>query len=485
MRLSPFSFAQRQAADTSISFSTQQRAVQGNDEGLSRSYKQGFTGRQWRKLFAMPLLSAAVVAMLANPAYAAKPTTKKNSPGNGGDTSTQQDNTTYSPMAMDYERYKFRNLSGDNSCLGEDDTFEWQAIGGLKPGESFTFTPKYPGCDYHPAAISVALSWQGSDLELSSTVPDNDFASWDLSQQGRYITAPVVNNSAQLCMFPMYMANDIKYTVTVTNVGSTTASNVVVDGRSENDWAIHYYSRCINADADGDGWNDSLEHSMANQLNPLGYIDGVYQPYILWGSNYLKAKSDTADLDDEVDSSPVDFNDDGVVNHLDVEEINWYLGQGNGITLEQISPNSGILNYWANVREWRRYDLDGDGYVSETDIDIVNTMVGQPMPMSEDIIAPTARVVSPSAGDSIAKGGYYQIKGHAWDNAAITRVEYLVNGKVLCSVTDPVPTFGYTSPFYSCSWSVPKRGGQHDITIQVYDAAGNVAISDSVIVTAN
>ncbi|MGH8509426.1 MAG: Ig-like domain-containing protein, partial [Gammaproteobacteria bacterium] len=239
------------------------------------------------------------------------------------------------------------------------------------------------------------------------------------------------------------------------------------------------------ADADHDGWNDSLEHSMANLVYPNGYIAGIYQPYILWGSNYLRAEAQTAIADDEVDSYPPDLNDDGVVDALDANKLAGHLGEGNGVPLEQISPNGGDARfYWANTWPWRRFDLDGDGYVSETDAGIVASLVGQPIPMPEDSIAPTARVTAPGAGATVTKGGYYLIRGHVWDNAAVKQVAYLVDGATVCTVTDPVPTFGFTSPFYACWWKIPKRQGPHEITIRVTDAAGNVVISDSVTVLA-
>jgi len=389
------------------------------------------------------------------------------------------------PLALETESYQFRNLSGDNSCLGEDDHLVWKAIGDLQPGESFTFTPQYPACINHPAAISVQLSWQGSKLELSSTVPYRDYTSDDLSQTGKAVLAPVVGNTAQLCMFPYYQEENIYYSITVTNVGDSVAQDIVVDGRSENDWAKYYYSRCLNADADGDGWNDSLEHTMASLVRYIGYIDGQFQMNSLWGPNYLKAQADTIAADDEIDSYPADVNDDGRVDSLDIETIRRFLGQGDGIPLEQISPNPGDLAYFYNaVKQWRRYDLDGDGMVAQSDIDIVSTLDGYPVPMAEDIVAPTARVLSPANDSTVAKGSYQQIKGHVWDNVAIAKVEYLVDGQVECSATKPAPVWGTTSPYYSCWWNVPKRQGQHVIEIQVYDAAGNVSTSDPILVSA-
>lgn len=408
-------------------------------------------------------LIAAMVIFWINPTYAGKPGVTNNT------------GTSYVPMSMEYENYNFRGLSGDNSCLGEDDVFTWKAVGSLKPGESFTFTPKYSACNGHPAEISVVSTWQSSVLQVSSNVPDNDFASWDSSQKGKQIIAPVVGNSAQLCMFPLYQSDGIDYTITVTNVGQATANNVIIDGHSNNDWASNYYKRCLNADADHDGWNDSLEHSMANLVYPIGYINGQFQPYILWGTNYLKAEAESGNVNDEIDGSPADFNDDGIIDNRDVDAVTSRLGEGNGIPLESISPNpSDAGYYWANVKKWRRYDLDGDGYVAQTDINIVQSLVGQLMPMLADTIPPTARVIPPLSG-IVPKGNYYQIQGHVWDNSAISKVEYLVDGKTVCSLSGAA---------YACWWNVPKRQVSHTIEIRVQDAAGNITVSDTATVSA-
>ena len=396
-------------------------------------------------------------------------------------TKKQTNNIDLSPMAIEYDRYEFRNLSGDNSCLGEDDALEWKATGSLEPGESFTYTSEVPGCYRSLHAISVTLTWQDSELELSSIIPGNDGTSWDLSQKGKPISAIKSGNSAQLCMFPSFDDEATVYSITVTNTGNSTAKNIVLDGWDKNDWPIYYYNRCMHSDADRDGWNDSFEHSMSQLVYPLGYIDGEFQPYILWGSNYLKGSADTSDVDDEIDSYPPDFSDDGIVNNDDVEEINWYLGEGNGIALETISPNHNIPeSYHSNQFAWRRYDLNVDGYVTQADVEIVEKLIGQPVPMTEDTIAPFARILLPYTDEIIPRGKDYRIQGHTWDNAALDKVEYLVDGKTVCSVTNPIPSFGFTSPFNTCWWKTPKRRGQYTLTIRVTDASGNSTTSEPV-----
>jgi hypothetical protein len=223
---------------------------------------------------------------------------------------------------------------------------------------------------------------------------------------------------------------------------------------------------------------------MANLVYPNGYIDGILQPDILWGSNYLRDTAKTSVTDDEIDSYPPDFNDDGWVDAQDLSIIEGQLGKGNGTPLEEISPNSGESWYHDNTLPWRRYDLDGDGYVASEDREIVVQLTQQQGPMFSDVVVPTTRIIEPLSGDTVARGGNVMIKGHVWDNAALSRVEYLVNGKIICSKSDPVPGFGFTSPFYYCWWDVPKRNMTHQIEVRAYDASGNIGFSQQVSVQA-
>jgi hypothetical protein len=426
--------------------------------------------------YSTALLAALGIALTASaPIYAGKPTTKKNS----------QEASISTTLALESENYNFRNLSGDNSCLGEDDHLIWEAVGSLQPGESFTFTPQYPACAYHSAAITAQLSWEGSELELSSSVPYRDFASSDIEQTGRAIVAPNVGNTAQLCMFPKYQEEGINYSITVTNVGTGSANSIVFEGKSQNGWVRYYYNRCVNADADNDGWNDAMEQTMASLTRYIGSINGEFQMNKLWGPNYLRDQASTMSVDDEVDSYPADFNDDGAVDQLDLDKLLLHMGEGNGLALELISPNPSDAEYFYNqVHVWRRYDLNLDGFVTQTDADIVASLFGYSLPLAEDIIAPTASITFPENGATIAKNNYLQIKGHVWDNASITQVDYIVDGRTECSATRPAANTYGLSPFYYCGWSVPKRSGTHELEIQVHDGAGNVSSSGVLQVTA-
>jgi hypothetical protein len=430
-----------------------------------------------RRCQARAFLSLSILLWLIL-AAASETLAKPSGNRNGGEPPSE-----YVPMALEAESYFFR-VPDETSCLGEDDELEWLAVGSLAPGESFSFQPRVPGCNGHAAAITVVAEWQSGNLELSAVVPDIDYSSWDAGQVGRLVQAPVVGHTAQLCMFPAFTGDGIGYTITLTNHSAQGVHGIRLHGRNENDWSVFYYPRCLNADADGDGWNDSLEHSMANLVYPNGYIDGVLQPDLLWGSNYLRSKAQTTWSGDEIDSYPPDFNDDGRLDALDREILEGQLGQGNGIPLQEISPNPGDEWFHNNTRPWRRYDLDGDGFVGAEDLEIFGQSASAPVPMQEDVVVPTARITEPAENGTVARGQYARIRSHAWDNAAITAVDYLVDGRTVCTVSDPLPTFGFDSPLYACWWDVPRRARSYRIEVRVTDAAGNVGHSAPIIVHA-
>jgi hypothetical protein len=407
-------------------------------------------------------------------ALAAKPAGKGSGPG-------QRSADPEVPLALDHEEYYFR-IPAESDCLGEDDELDWVASGFLAPGESFSFTPAVGSCYAHPAAISVVASWTEGSLELRATVPDADYSSWDEDQYGRNVVAPVFARRAQLCMFPEFSSDGVYYTITVTNRSQHAVSGIRIHGRHENDWSYFYYARCMHADADGDGWNDSLEHTMANLLYPNGYIDGIFQPHILWGSNYLRARSKSTVTNDEIDAYPPDFNDDGRVDEHDLAAMDDAIGQGNGIPMWKIDPNPGSRSYRENTLPWRRYDLDGDGFVADEDRRVLLDAKEFPVPDTEDRIFPTARILRPEAAAVVSRGQLVQIEAHAWDNRALSRVEYLVNGKTVCSNTEPLASSGSSSPFYICWWEVPHKSMTHRIEVLATDFGGRATWSEPIFV---
>ncbi len=91
-----------------------------------------------------------------------------------------------------------------------------------------------------------------------------------------------------------------------------------------------------------------------------------------------------------------------------------------------------------------------------------------------DATAPVTSVTSPATGSTVTRNTTVTIAAAASDNVGVARVEFSVNGALVC--TD-------TAAPYSCAWKVPGKS-RVDYTLQAraFDAAGNSA-ANSVKVT--
>jgi hypothetical protein len=99
-------------------------------------------------------------------------------------------------------------------------------------------------------------------------------------------------------------------------------------------------------------------------------------------------------------------------------------------------------------------------------------LLGNSPPPPADTIPPVVHLLTPPAsGDSVS--GSVTLTATATDNVGVSRVDFLVNGTVVA--TDA------TTP-YTGSWNTTGLVGQQTITARAYDAAGNTAITPSVIV---
>jgi hypothetical protein len=274
------------------------------------------------------------------------------------------------PLGVIGERYYWR-WDATKNCVSEDDTLDWSAAGSLAPGQSFSFTPRYPDCNDPRAVMGKVTASSGANLQLSTVVPASDRYSADPSQAGKPIVASMSGGVARICMFPdTSFKPNAGYTITVTNLGTTAVNDVTVTGKDYNDWPMFYWNECLGADADGDGWSDSYEHTMAQLVASANDFVGK-------GTNYL-ASCGTSQPNDEFDFWPPDFDDDGVVTQADVDLLTSHLGEGNGVPWASISPNSTDPGYfWNHVGAWNRFDLTGDGWVDSKDLAIVQGLLGQ------------------------------------------------------------------------------------------------------------
>ncbi|WP_248341757.1 dockerin type I domain-containing protein [Anaeromyxobacter paludicola] len=277
------------------------------------------------------------------------------------------------PLAATSEQYTFR-WDATKGCVSEDDALSWSAAGYLAPGQSYTFTPRYPDCN-DPRAVMVHVAAEtGASLRISTVVPAADGNSNDPGQAGMAIHADTRSGVAQLCMFPNTSGiGSAGYAITITNVGTTTANAITVSGKDTNDWPYYYWADCLAADADHDGWSDSLEHAMAQLVYPTGnYLYGATPA----GSNYLRSCG-TPQANDEFDFWPPDLDDDGVVTQADVALVSAHVGEGNGIPWSAITPDPNLpQSFWSHVGAWNRFDLNADGVVDAKDVAIVQGLLG-------------------------------------------------------------------------------------------------------------
>lgn len=87
---------------------------------------------------------------------------------------------------------------------------------------------------------------------------------------------------------------------------------------------------------------------------------------------------------------------------------------------------------------------------------------------------PTVSLVTPADGEEIPSGSLYTITANAYDDAAVTKVEFYVD-----SVLAGTDTISTENP-YEFVWDPTGLEGPHKIFVTAYDADGNSASSDEI-----
>ncbi len=83
-----------------------------------------------------------------------------------------------------------------------------------------------------------------------------------------------------------------------------------------------------------------------------------------------------------------------------------------------------------------------------------------------DTTPPIVTITNPAPGSTVARKSNVTISATATDNVGVARVEFYVNGSLLC--TD-------ASASYSCNWKVPNQPNRtYQIEVRAYDQAGNL-----------
>lgn len=374
----------------------------------------------------------------------------------------------------------------DPSLFGVDDFMNWTVTGQIAPGDSYTYTPRWPiSSASETPDLSANLRWSGSTtLRMTTTVPTNDQVSAAdprVDHIGQSVVAPAIGNTAALCLFfvPSSSVPSFNDTVTITNVGSATATSVSFTGQESNGYTANYGKFCNRADADADGWNDTLEEGITDLTAPAAGTTSAR--FGVLGADYLAARSSTSTSQDEVDSYPPDVNDDGAVTQADVDQISSWVGQGTGVPFSRVDySGSGPNQFSQQSGLWRRYDLNGDGLVTAADVAWVQAEVGRPVPDPVDVLAPWV-AYDRSQGTSFVHRSTVWLGANARDNRALASIKFAVNGTTLTQqcvdpnteAADPTAYNDPHMPEYGCMWSTPSKRANVTLTVTATDTSGH------------
>ena len=154
----------------------------------------------------------------------------------------------------------------------------------------------------------------------------------------------------------------------------------------------------------------------------------------------------------------VDWEPDAVVWYLDGVELFRYTNAEN-------IPNKPMY-LLANlaVGGWAGSPDASTVFPSDYQIDYVRVWQRQ-----ADTTPPSVTITSPANGAKVRRGSTITLAASATDNVAVSKVEFYVNGSLLC--TRP-------SAPYSCSWKAPSGAKRtYQIVAKAYDPAGNTSTS--------
>jgi hypothetical protein len=374
----------------------------------------------------------------------------------------------------------------DPCCFGVDDFMSWTVTGQIAPGDSYTYVPRWPISSVSELpSMSASLRWTGATtLRMSTVVPTNGEvtgADPSVDHSGQTITAPVVGTTAALCMFfvPSGSTSTFNYAITITNVGTATATAVAFSGQESNGYTANYGPFCGHADADGDGWNDTLEEGTLDLTIPSAGTTADKMGVV--GTDYLSRRSVTSTSGDEVDSYPPDVTDDGVVDQADVDLVSGWIGQGTGVPFAHVDYSGvGPNRYQAQSGLWRRYDLNGDGLVTAADVAWVQAEVGRAVPDPVDVVSPWV-AFDPATATSYPRRSGVWLGAYARDNRALTSVKFYANGTALtqqCTdpmteMANPISYHNPAAPQYQCVWNTPGKRASVTLTVTATDGAGH------------
>lgn len=125
-----------------------------------------------------------------------------------------------------------------------------------------------------------------------------------------------------------------------------------------------------------------------------------------------------------------------------------------------------LNNWWEYILKVDAYKSSGACFTASASPSPTPTTIPTATP-SSDVTLPTVSIDSPTNGGVVPRRSTVTIRASASDNVGVTKVEFLVNGSLICTDIDSS---------YSCNWQVPgKPNASYTLTAKAYDAAGNNA----------
>lgn len=137
-----------------------------------------------------------------------------------------------------------------------------------------------------------------------------------------------------------------------------------------------------------------------------------------------------------------------------IASYSWTFGDGTSASGAQVSKTYSVRGIYSAVLIVK----DNKGASSSTSLSID----------TRDKIAPVVSLTSPVNGAKVAARSTISMAASASDNFGVTKVDFLVNGKVICSDS--------AAP-YTCSSVMPNGKGSVSVQAKAYDGDGNVGSS--------
>ena len=133
-----------------------------------------------------------------------------------------------------------------------------------------------------------------------------------------------------------------------------------------------------------------------------------------------------------------------------------YYGYGSGSYSMSVDVGNYTSASLAGLDEGKTYYFVAtayniEGYESSFSNEVSYSVPVIEVPPPTDVTAPTVAITSPADGASLQKKSTVTISADASDDVGVTKVEFYVNGQVVCADT--------TNSF-ACAWKVPAAPGR-------------------------